>query len=95
MLACLDVSYRGDEALSTAVLFLSWTDVQPIRELTACVQLVALYVSSEFYKRELPCLLAVLAQVDASLETMVTEIQPGQPGRFHITLVDRACQLIG
>jgi deoxyinosine 3'endonuclease (endonuclease V) len=40
----------------------------------ARLHLVAPYVSGKFYKRELPCLLAVLAQVDASLETAVTGV---------------------
>ncbi len=71
MLACLDVSYRGDESLSAAALFLSWTDAQPVRELIAHIQPAAPYVSGEFYKRELPCLLAVLTKVDAPLETVI------------------------
>lgn len=85
MFACLDVSYHGNEALSAAVLFLSWTDAQPFRELMARLQPVAPYVSGEFYKRELPCLLAVLTKVDAPLETVIIDgyvwlSNDGKPG---------------
>lgn len=85
MLACLDVSYRGESALAAVVLFLAWTDSQPVREGTAHIQPVAPYLPGEFYKRELPCLLAVLAQVTEPLETVVIDgyvwlSQEGKPG---------------
>lgn len=73
MLASLDVSYRGDSALAAAVLFRSWIDTQPARELTIHIQPVAPYVPGEFYRRELPCLLAVLAQIEEPLETVVID----------------------
>ena len=85
MLACLDISYREDSAIAGAVLFQSWTDALPFRELTTRIQPAAPYVPGEFYKRELPGLLAVLAQVNENLKTIVIDgyvwlSSEGKPG---------------
>ena len=94
MLACLDVSYLPDSAIAGAVLFQSWTDALPFRELTTRIQPAAPYVPGEFYKRELPGLLAVLAQVDEIPNTIVidgyvwlsSEGKPGLGARLYEAL---------
>jgi deoxyribonuclease V len=61
MIACVDVDYRGDHAVVACVLFRDWLDPAPAAEWTHRVAPVAPYQPGQFYRRELPCLLAVLA----------------------------------
>jgi len=62
MLAFVDVDYRAEEAAAACVLAAAWDDDAPAQELVERVQGIAPYVPGQFYKRELPCLLAVLAR---------------------------------
>lgn len=63
MIAVLDVDY--DEialtAKAAAVVFSQWEDAVPISDIQP-------YDPGEFFKRELPCLFAILAQVQEPLE---------------------------
>lgn len=64
MLICTDVDYRPDgTARAAGVLFREWTDAAPTHELVVSVAEVEPYQPGEFYRRELPCLLALLGQV--------------------------------
>ena len=72
-LAALDVHYTDPAARAACVLFTAWTDAIPVRELTARVDVVAPYEPGAFYKRELPCLRAVLSAVGEPLETIVID----------------------
>jgi len=67
VIACLDVYYRGDAATAACVLLNDWRDATPARELTRTIDRVAPYEPGEFYKRELPCLLAVLSDVTPTI----------------------------
>jgi deoxyribonuclease V len=73
MIACVDVDYRGDEAVAACVLSRCWPDEgsagQRVRHLTG----VAPYQPGQFYRRELPCLLAVLGEVGQPLEAVVID----------------------
>ncbi|QFP75401.1 endonuclease V [Deinococcus sp. AJ005] len=61
MLICTDVDYRPDgTARAAGVLFREWTDATPTWELVVPVPQVEPYQPGEFYRRELPCLLALL-----------------------------------
>lgn len=62
MLAAVDVDYRPDHALAACVLFDAWTDAAPGAVVVARAPLAAPYVPGELYRRELPPLLAVLAE---------------------------------
>ena len=44
MLACVDVDYRGDQAVAACVLFGAWQDEAPAREVVARIGGVAPYV---------------------------------------------------
>jgi deoxyribonuclease V len=63
MLACLDVTYRNDAACAAGVIFRDWADANPLDEKVVHVQNVEPYQPGQFYRRELPCLLAVLKQL--------------------------------
>jgi deoxyribonuclease V len=73
LIACLDVDYRANGAVAAGVLIDRWSSPTPTRELTLAIEKVAEYMPGEFYRRELPCLLAVLSQAGAPLEAIVID----------------------
>jgi len=73
MIACLDVAYHGLEANAAAVLFHSWDDSVGKREIVTSVVSAADYLPGQFYRRELPCLLALLALIEEPLETLIVD----------------------
>ena len=62
MKCCLDVDYRAAHAIAACLLFADWGDATPTQELVARIDQIEPYVPGQFYRRELPCLLAVLAK---------------------------------
>lgn len=60
MLICIDVGYREDHAVAAAVTFHHWHDTQAAAELVERISPIEPYVPGQFYRRELPCILAVL-----------------------------------
>lgn len=103
MLYALDVDYRPDgAALAAAVGFARWTDAAPAEERTALVASVEPYEPGAFYKRELPCLRAVLAAVAGPVDLVVVDAhvwlkaldQPGLGGRLWESL-GRAVPVVG
>ncbi|MEM9187746.1 MAG: endonuclease V [Myxococcota bacterium] len=70
MLACVDVHYTPRTAAAGCVLFHEWTDDAPARELVHIGSAPANYRPGEFYRRELPSVLAVLRKINV-LPTLV------------------------
>jgi deoxyribonuclease V len=61
---CVDVDYRDDAAVAAAVSFVAWGDAAATAEATLRLPGPAAgYVPGEFYRRELPPLLAILQKV--------------------------------
>ena len=73
MLACVDVDYRVSDAVAACVVFADPRDAAPLSEHIARVPISAPYQPGQLYLRELPPILAVLAQVS------VATITPGKP----------------
>lgn len=73
MLVAVDVSYRTEGAVAGCVLFHSWSDPTETGVHVARIADVASYEPGAFYRRELPCLLAVLGEVQAQLEVIVID----------------------
>ena len=73
MKLCLDVDYSDTHAVAAALLFENWEDAQPIAEFASCVPTCSNYEPGMFYQRELDPLLAVIAQVDTSVDTFVID----------------------
>jgi deoxyribonuclease V len=73
MLACVDADYRPDCVAAACLLFESWQDAVPQRELVAFAAPAAEYRPGHFYRRELPALLAVLEQVSEPLELVLVD----------------------
>jgi deoxyribonuclease V len=87
MILALDVAYTGDaQGHAVAIAFAEWAAAVPAATYTAAVSPIAAYEPGAFYKRELPCLLAVLAQVDLRevscvvVDGYVTLGAEGRPG---------------
>ncbi|MBC8135701.1 MAG: endonuclease V [Fibrella sp.] len=61
MIAIFDVDYHSDgTAVAACVTADDWADAVPTGEYTTHIAAVAPYEPGQFYRRELPCLLAVL-----------------------------------
>jgi deoxyribonuclease V len=74
MIAFLDVDYRPDDsAVAACVTARDWDAPTPAEELTARVAHVEPYVPGAFYKRELPCLQAVLALLPSPPDVLVVD----------------------
>lgn len=91
MFFCTDVGYddENDEALAAAVGFWHSSDEAPERRIVERVHGVAPYEPGHFYKRELPCLLAVLERAAAveTLDLVIVDghawLREGEPGLGH------------
>lgn len=59
----VDVDYREDVAQAAGVLFQAWSDEKPSQEITVQVSGIHEYVPGQFYRRELPCILALWAKL--------------------------------
>jgi len=97
MIAALDVHYAGEEATAAALVFRDWTDAEPVETATVRVPKPAPYEPGRFYKRELPCLLRVLEELEAKPDTMVVdghawlgEGKPGLGAHLHAALHEKA-----
>jgi deoxyribonuclease V len=73
VIACLDAYYREGRTSAACVLALKWTDATPHAALVRVVPAHQPYVPGQLYRRELPALLAVLAEVGLALEATVVD----------------------
>jgi deoxyribonuclease V len=62
LIACVDVDYRPDSAVAAGIWFRGWTADTPEHQAVAFSGDIAEYEPGAFYRRELPCLLGVLAK---------------------------------
>lgn len=73
MLLALDVYYKGKDAKSVGVIF-EWEDATPKSVLVENITEVEDYAPGAFYKRELPCLLKVIDNIDIDmLEAIIVD----------------------
>lgn len=63
MIACVDVHYVGTCAYAAVVTFADWSAAAALEEKVVRRDDIQPYVPGEFYRRELPCLLAVLQAI--------------------------------
>ncbi|MCC6314923.1 MAG: endonuclease V [Thermomicrobiales bacterium] len=98
MKACVDVSYRAGEAVSACLLFARWQADRPLRSLVERTSPVAPYIPGQFYRRELPPLLATLRQVITEVDVVIVdgyvwlgrEQRPGLGAHLYEALDERA-----
>jgi deoxyribonuclease V len=84
VLACVDVGYLEGAAIAGCLLFQAWTDQAPAESVVVRTAAAAPYRSGEFFRRELPAILAVLKQVHVPLETVLIDgyvwLEGARPG---------------
>jgi deoxyribonuclease V len=73
MIACLDVDYREGGAVAACVLAHGWSDDRPASESVVRIATVEPYEPGRFFRRELPCLLAVLGAAGGRAEVVVID----------------------
>ena len=73
MIACVDVGYSDAAARAACVAIAHWRDGEPAASHVEIVKDVQEYQPGEFYRRELPCIEAVLAKLDCSLDCIVVD----------------------
>jgi deoxyribonuclease V len=73
VLACVDVDYRAAGAVAACLLFADWPAATATARLVEPIAQVAPYEPGAFYRRELPCLQAVLARVTTPLAAIVID----------------------
>jgi len=73
MIAIIDVGYSETQALAAAVIIENWTDPKPTKEYQIIIEPINEYISGEFYKRELPCILQLLATIEEDLSFIVVD----------------------
>jgi deoxyribonuclease V len=73
MIAALDVQYHENHAQAAGVLFHHWTDAEAAEVHTVQIKDIAPYEPGAFYKRELPCLLAVIKAIHTPLEYIIVD----------------------
>lgn len=73
MILAVDVDYREDRAVVGGILFHGWHDVEPAEEIVVTCTDAADYVPGQFYRRELPCIEALLQQVEEEIECIVID----------------------
>lgn len=61
MILAVDVHYSADKATVAGVIFENWSDEAPQKEYVSLMAGVAGYEPGRFFKRELPCLLKLIA----------------------------------
>jgi deoxyribonuclease V len=102
MIAALDVQYddANAAAVCAAVVFTDWSDVGPQSEHVVRTTGVAPYEPGSFYKRELPCLRSILAELPLAPSTIVIDgyvMLGDRPGLgMHLwEALDRRTRVIG
>jgi deoxyribonuclease V len=74
MIAAVDVHYKEDgSAIAGAVVFGDYSDSEAYQTYTCYIPRTAPYVPGQFYKRELPSILAVLEMIKEDIDTVIID----------------------
>jgi deoxyribonuclease V len=73
MKVCIDLDYKVDKAQAAGLVFENWEDEKPLKIYTAVIENIIEYIPGEFYKREMPCILAVLALVSEPIAMIIID----------------------
>ena len=72
IMACFDVYYHDDHAKASCIVFSS-REENIISEYNVEIEGIEDYVSGQFYKRELPCILRVLEKVKEDIDLIIID----------------------
>ncbi|MFO7964880.1 MAG: endonuclease V [Desulfobacterales bacterium] len=74
MISAFDVKYFEDgSAVVAAVVFEKFNDAAPISTYRKNIDRVNEYVPGSFYRRELPCILSLLADIRETIDTIIID----------------------
>ena len=73
MIVAIDVYYADPQAVVAGLLFPCWESDAIDRHIVKQMEQVAPYEPGAFYKRELPCILSLLSEIDQALEAIVID----------------------
>ena len=74
MISAFDVHYMEDgSASAAAVLFSNYRDAEPSEIFTQLLPCPAQYIPGEFYRRELPCILMLLQQMEKTPDEIIID----------------------
>jgi len=83
MIAAIDVYYPDDgSAVAGTVIFKDYTDSREYRKYTCHIPKTEAYIPGEFYKRELPCIMAALEMIIEDIDTVIIK-QGGKNRKTH------------
>lgn len=73
MILATDVQYTENSAVAAAILFRDWEKNEVDADITKRIEHIESYEPGAFYKRELPCILSLLKDVDATIDLIVID----------------------
>ncbi|MFM9947781.1 MAG: endonuclease V [Saprospiraceae bacterium] len=103
MILAFDTWYYDNQAKTVCLGFVNWEDAEPQEIFTEILDSPAAYEPGAFYKRELPCIISLLKQIDLQLVSVIVVDgfvvlddagKPGLGGRLYEYL-DQKIPVIG
>ncbi len=73
MMAAVDVHYEIDKSIAACIAFKEWGDSSPYKSKRITLSPSKDYCPGRFYKRELPCILAVLESIDHTFDIIIID----------------------
>jgi len=74
MILAVDVDYKqNNEAIIAGILFENWESKEITKEVIVKIDKVEEYISGEFYKRELPCIMTLLDKLSKLPDSIIVD----------------------
>ena len=74
MIAAIDILYRDDASANAgAVIFTGFSDTKAYRTYTKDIPRVEDYVPGQFYRRELPCIMAIYEMIEEKIDILIID----------------------
>jgi deoxyribonuclease V len=71
MVLAFDTYYYGTKAKTICLSFENWTTTESFEILAETIDVSEEYISGEFFKRELPCILSLLKKIDIKYVSVI------------------------
>jgi deoxyribonuclease V len=102
LIIAIDVHYVNDNAFAAGILFSDWESDEIEDTALKSIGEILPYESGYFYKRELPCILALLSNLETEIDTIIIDgfvtlgdlDKPGL-GRYLYDHLDRRIPVVG
>jgi deoxyribonuclease V len=74
MIAAIDVHYKDDGSASAGtVVFADYSDLTEYRTYIKKITSVEDYIPGQFYRREMPCIMAILGMIEEKIDTVIID----------------------